>query len=177
MSREISGESQRARFIIFGLSACVMAAVSFVMFGLPRQASPNTPTLLASLNACLNGGATVCLLLGFYFVKNKDVPRHRASMVAAFLFSSVFLLTYLVHHAQVGSVPFRQEGWLRSVYFLILIPHIVLAALVVPLALFTIYRGYTKRIELHKRVARFTLPIWLYVSVSGVVVYFMLYHL
>src|SRR5690606_36366139 len=109
--------------------------------------------------------------------KSKNIALHRASMVTAFGFSSVFLVTYLLHHAQAGSVRFTGEGWLRVVYLAILVPHILLAAVVVPLALFTIYRGWTNRVALHKKVARITLPIWLYVSVSGVVVYLMLYRL
>jgi putative membrane protein len=177
MSTQAVTESSVARATIFGLSIFVMAAVAFVMFALPAPADGNHPTYLASLNALLNTGATVCLSLGLFFIKRKDVARHRASMLTAFGFSSVFLVSYLVHHAQVGSVPFAGEGLAKNLYFGILIPHILLATLVVPLSLFTIYRGWTNRIELHKKVAKVTLPIWLYVSVSGVVVYFMLYHL
>ncbi len=98
-------------------------------------------------------------------------------MVSAFALSSLFLVTYLLHHAQVGSVPFQKEGWIRGVYFAVLVPHVALAMVIVPLALFTIYRGWTGRIEKHRKIARWTLPLWLYVSVSGVAVYLMLYHL
>jgi len=97
-------------------------------------------------------------------------------MLSAFALSSVFLVTYLVHHAQVGSVKYQGEGVLRALYFALLVPHILLAAVVVPLALLTIYRGWTNRITLHRRIARVTLPVWLFVSVSGVIVYFMLYR-
>lgn len=89
----------------------------------------------------------------------------------------MFLVTYLIHHAQVGSVPFQGKGAIRVVYFSLLIPHIVLSAAVVPMALLTIYRGWTNRVALHRKIARITLPIWLFVSGSGVAVYFMLYHL
>jgi uncharacterized membrane protein YozB (DUF420 family) len=115
--------------------------------------------------------------LGFVFIKAKNLAWHRRSMLAAFGISSMFLLTYLLHHAQVGSVPFRGTGVLRTVYFALLIPHIILSAAVVPMALLTIYRGWTDRIALHKKIAKWTLPLWLYVSVSGVAVYYMLYHL
>jgi len=97
-------------------------------------------------------------------------------MIAAFAASSLFLITYLIHHARVGSVPFHGAAWLRPVYLGLLVPHIVLAALVVPLALTTIYRAWCGRFDRHRRLARVTLPIWLYVSVSGVLVYVLLYH-
>jgi uncharacterized membrane protein YozB (DUF420 family) len=116
------------------------------------------------------------LLAGFGFVRQRRLTAHRACMLAAFGLSSVFLVSYLIHHGQVGSVPFRGQGWLRTVYFSLLIPHIVLAAAILPLALFTIYRGWTARIDLHRKVARWTLPVWLFVSFSGVAVYLMLYH-
>ncbi len=98
-------------------------------------------------------------------------------MLTALALSIAFLVTYLLHHARVGSVPFRGTGLLRPIYFAILIPHVILAGLVVPLALFTLYRAYRGRFEAHRRIARYTFPIWLYVSVSGVVVYLLLYRL
>ena len=97
-------------------------------------------------------------------------------MIAAFAASSLFLITYLIHHARVGSVPFHGPAWLRPVYLGLLVPHIVLAALVVPLALTTIHRAWCGRFDRHRRLARVTLPIWLYVSVSCVLVYVLLYH-
>jgi uncharacterized membrane protein YozB (DUF420 family) len=133
--------------------------------------------LLPAINATLNSISAILLLLGFVFIKRKYVAAHRACMLSALVVSAVFLLCYLVHHAQVGSVPFRGTGLLRSVYFAILIPHVVLAAAVVPLALVTVTRGLKGRIEKHRPLARVTLPIWLFVSVSGVVVYWMLYQL
>ena len=177
MSIESRSESPAVRTAIFGLSLFVCVAVSFVVYVLPKPDRGPTPTTLATVNALLNAGATLFLVLGFLFVKAKNIPMHRLSMVTAFGFSSVFLVTYLLHHAQAGSVRFSGEGVVKLIYLAILIPHIVLAAAVVPLALFTIYRGWTNRVELHKKVARITLPIWLYVSVSGVVVYLMLYRL
>lgn len=131
------------------------------------------PTLDAFFNAC----AGVCLVLGYVFIRRKNVRAHRASMLTAFGFSVAFLITYLLHHAQVGSVPFRGTGPLRVVYFALLIPHVILATLVVPLAITTIRRGLLGRVPEHRRIARKTLPVWLYVSVTGVLVYLMLYHL
>jgi uncharacterized membrane protein YozB (DUF420 family) len=151
--------------------------VAVVIYMLPHRSPTEGPSALATLNAFLNMCATVCLIFGFVFVKRKNIRWHRRSMLAAFGISSMFLITYLLHHAAVGSVPFRGEGPIRVVYFSLLIPHIVLSAAVVPLALLTIYRGWTQRIELHRKIARITLPIWLFVSVSGVAVYLMLYHL
>jgi uncharacterized membrane protein YozB (DUF420 family) len=135
------------------------------------------PLALPTLNAILNTLAGLLLVLGFVFIKQKKVAQHRACMLAAFGVSSVFLASYLIHHWRVGSVPFKGTGALRLVYFVILIPHVLLAISVVPLALTTISRGLKGRLEQHRRIARVTLPIWLFVSVSGVVVYLMLYQM
>ncbi|HSC89123.1 MAG TPA: DUF420 domain-containing protein [Polyangiaceae bacterium] len=170
-------ESNEVRWVILALSGFVFLAVAAVIYLLPGQQTVERPSILATLNAFLNACATVCLVAGFTFVRMGNITWHRRSMLAAFGISSTFLLTYLLHHARVGSVPFLGTGIWRTVYFSMLIPHILLAALVVPLALLTIYRGWTSRIEAHRRIARITLPIWLYVSVSGVLLYFMLYHL
>jgi uncharacterized membrane protein YozB (DUF420 family) len=133
--------------------------------------------ILPAVNAVLNSTAALLLLLGFVFIKQKKVALHRACMLSAFAVSSVFLVCYLVHHARVGSVPFRGTGALRTVYFAILVPHVVLAAAVVPMALVTIYRGLKGNVLKHRPLARVTLPVWLFVSVSGVVVYLMLYQM
>ena len=111
------------------------------------------------------------------FIEKMKATAHKTCMLSAFVVSSFFLVSYLLHHYQVGSVPFLGRGWQRNVYFALLIPHVVLAACVVPLALTTIHRGWKSRLEQHVRIARWTLPIWLYVSVSGVLIYWMLYHL
>lgn len=134
-----------------------------------------TADFLPTLNATLNAASGVCLLVGYYFIRRKEVAKHRAAMLTAFGISTVFLVSYLIHHARVGSVPYRGTGVMRTVYLAILIPHILLAASVVPLAIVTIRRGLKGNIAKHRPLARITLPIWLYVSVTGVVVYFMLY--
>lgn len=169
-------ESSRVKMTIMALSGVVFLLVAVVIYLLPNQSSGSGPSTLATLNAFLNCCATLCLILGFVFIKMKKIKAHRRAMLSAFGISSMFLLTYLLHHAQVGSVPFRHYGIIRTVYFSILIPHIILSAFVVPMALLTIYRGWTDRIELHRKIARITLPLWLYVSVSGVAVYYLLYH-
>jgi len=170
-------DSATARWVIGLLTALVLLAVLLLMSFAARPPGAHVPSALATLNATLNAACAVCLLTGFMLVKRRRLAAHRVCMLIAFSFSSLFLITYVLHHLQVGSVPFRGEGAWRGIYFAILIPHIVLAAPIVPLALFTLYRGWTGRLVQHKRIARWTLPLWLYVSVSGVLVYAMLYHL
>jgi len=135
------------------------------------------PLALPTLNAILNSIAAVLLVTGFFFIKRKKIAQHRACMVAAFLVSTAFLVSYVIHHVRVGSVPFKGPAALRPVYFAILIPHVLLAITVVPLALTTIYRGLKGNVVKHRALARVTFPIWLFVSVSGVVVYLMLYQM
>jgi putative membrane protein len=173
----VSSDSKSAKQVIYGLSVFVSLAVAAVIYLVPQVPVGREPSVLATANAALNATAGCLLVAGLVFIKRRQIEAHRRAMVAAFVTSSVFLVTYLLHHAQVGSVPFRGEGLVRTVYFGLLIPHIILAAVIVPLALFTIYRGWTGRIELHRRVARITLPLWLYVSVSGVAIYGMLYYI
>ena len=132
---------------------------------------------LPAVNAALNAASAVTILLGRRFVKRGNVPAHRACMLSAFGVSTLFLASYLVYHAQAGSVRFTGQGPIRLVYFTLLLTHVVLAAIVVPLALTTIHRAWTARFDRHRRIARWALPIWLYVSVTGVLVYWMLYHL
>lgn len=172
-----SADSKFAKQVIYGLSVFVSLAVATVTYLLPQTQAGHEPSALATVNALLNATAGALLVAGLLFIKRRQIQAHRRCMVAAFVTSSIFLVTYLLHHAQVGSVPFRGEGLIRIVYFALLIPHILLAAIIVPLALFTIYRGWTGRIELHRRIARITLPLWLYVSLSGVAIYGMLYYL
>jgi putative membrane protein len=173
-----SAESPAARWVIGALSVVVFSAVLSVLYAMPgRSPAIGTPGVLATVNAVLNGGAAGFLLVGYAFICRRNVKAHRTCMVSAFGLSSLFLVGYLIHHAQVGSVHFQHEGWIRVVYFAVLVPHIALAAVIVPLALLTIYRGWTERLALHRKIARWTLPLWLYVSVSGIAVYLMLYHL
>jgi putative membrane protein len=134
-------------------------------------------TVLPAVNATLNGIATIFLSLGWMFIRRRDIRRHRLSMLAAFGMSALFLVSYVVYHANVGSVPFQGQGAIRLVYFAILITHIILAALILPLALVTLSRALSQRFDRHRRIARWTLPIWLYVSVTGVVIYLMLYRM
>ena len=134
-------------------------------------------TVLPGVNASLNALSTVFLAVGWMFIRRREMQRHRACMIAALITSALFLTSYLVYHANVGSVPFSGQGAIRYVYFAILITHVILAALILPLALMTLSRALARRFDRHRKIARVTLPLWLYVSVSGVVIYVMLYRM
>jgi putative membrane protein len=134
-------------------------------------------TVLPALNATLNAISAVFLTMGWLFIRQRQVHRHRLCMLGAFATSALFLTSYVVYHANVGSVPFTGQGAIRVVYFAILITHVVLAAAILPLALVTLSRALSRRFDRHRKIARWTLPLWLYVSVTGVVIYVMLYQL
>jgi putative membrane protein len=132
---------------------------------------------LPTLNAALNTLSAVFLCTGYFFIRARNIRAHRACMLAAFACSSLFLVSYLIYHFQVGSVPYQGRGWIRAAYFAILLTHTILATAVVPLALITLVRALRAKFTAHRRIARWTFPIWLYVSVTGVIVYLMLYRL
>lgn len=141
------------------------------------EASLTSLADLPALNATLNGASALLVVLGYAFIRAGRVEAHRACMLAAVASSSLFLVSYLAYHAQVGSVRFRGAGGLRTAYFTILISHTVLAAAIVPLVITTLRRALRRSFEAHRRIARVTLPLWAYVSVTGVVIYWMLYRL
>lgn len=130
---------------------------------------------LPALNATLNGIATVLLLAGWWLIKSGRRQAHRAAMVAALATSAAFLTSYLIYHANAGSKAYTGTGPIRLVYFIILITHIILAAAIVPMVLMTVARAFKGHFDRHRNLARWTLPLWLYVSVTGVVIYLMLY--
>lgn len=132
---------------------------------------------LPTVNAFLNGLCAALLLGGLVAIKNRNISLHNIFMRTAFGVSVLFLISYLTYHAQVGSMRFPGQGWIRPIYFLILISHTILAALIVPLVLRTLFLALKNRYEDHKRWARWTWPLWMYVSVTGVVIYLMLYRL
>jgi putative membrane protein len=134
-------------------------------------------SLFPPLNATLNGASAVLITIGRLLIARKNVRLHKACMISAFATSSVFLACYLYYHAHVGSVRFPGQGWIRQVYFTILISHTVLAAAVVPLVLLSLSYGLRARFDRHRRISRWTFPVWLYVSVTGVIVYVMLYQI
>ncbi len=132
---------------------------------------------LAPLNAVLNSTAAILLVAGFYFIRRGRVHAHRACMIAAVAVSIAFLTSYSIYHLHVGDVRFSGQGWVRPLYFSILVPHVMLAGVIVPLALITLYFAMRGRYRSHRRIARWTWPLWMFVSVTGVIVYVMLYQL
>jgi uncharacterized membrane protein YozB (DUF420 family) len=132
---------------------------------------------LPALNATLNAISGVLLMTGYAFIRRGQTRRHRAVMISACIVSVLFLTSYVIYHANIGSKPFTGRGPIRIVYFTILLTHVVLAATVPPLAIITLSRGLRARFERHVAIARWTFPIWMYVSVTGVIVYFMLYRM
>ena len=134
-------------------------------------------TDLPTVNATLNFTAAVLIGAGFYFIRIRNIPAHKACMMAALAVSGLFLASYLFYHYNVGSVRFTKEGWLRTVYFPLLITHTVLAAVVLPMVLRTVFLSFKGRFASHVRIARWTFPVWMYVSITGVLVYLMLYRL
>jgi uncharacterized membrane protein YozB (DUF420 family) len=134
-------------------------------------------TVLPTVNAILNAISGVFLLVGYILIKRRQVNAHRNAMLGAFGSSTVFLISYLIYHAQAGSRPFTGQGPIRYVYFAILISHVILAAAILPMALTTLSRGLRGRYADHKRIAKKTFPAWMYVSVTGVIVYLMLYQM
>jgi uncharacterized membrane protein YozB (DUF420 family) len=132
---------------------------------------------LPAVNASLNATSAILLTIGYLLIRRGDIRRHRAMMISACVVSTLFLISYVVYHANAGSKPFPRRGPIRVVYFAILLTHVALAAAIVPLALVTLVRGLRARFDAHVRIARWTLPLWLYVSVTGVIVYLMLYQM
>jgi uncharacterized membrane protein YozB (DUF420 family) len=133
-------------------------------------------TSLPSVNATLNATSAVLLIIGYYYIRQRRQQAHRACMLAAFSVSVLFLVSYLIYHFHVGTTRFLGQGWIRPVYFALLLSHTILAAVVPFLALLTLSRALRQQYARHRAIARWTLPVWLYVSVTGVVIYWLLYH-
>jgi uncharacterized membrane protein YozB (DUF420 family) len=134
-------------------------------------------SIFPALNATLNGASALLITAGHSFIKRQNLRLHRACMIAAVITSGLFLISYLYYHAHVGSVHFPGQGWIRALYFAILISHTILAAAVPPLVIITLVLALRESFDRHRRIARWTYPIWLYVSVTGVIVYVMLYEI
>lgn len=137
---------------------------------------PAQYTFFPALNATLNGTSAVLLLTGRVLIAKGRVAAHRAAMIAAMTASALFLCCYLFFHYEAGNIRFLGQGWARPVYFAILISHVTLAIVIVPMAIITLNRGLKARYDKHRAIARWTWPLWMYVSVTGVIVYFMLYR-
>jgi putative membrane protein len=134
-------------------------------------------TDLPALNATLNATSAILLIAGYRFIRRRQITAHKRCMLAAGATSALFLVSYLTYHYYVGSMPFRGQGWVRPLYFTILVSHTTLAAAIVPLVLVTLFRAWKADFVRHARLARWTWPIWMYVSVTGVIIYVMLYQL
>lgn len=161
--------------IIAILSVAVPLLVALLLF-MPQTGKLGDVdvTFLPKLHALLNSLTAVSLLTGYYFVKNKNIRGHRFSMVTAFTLSAFFLISYVTYHYQAAPTRYGGEGTLKTFYYVILLTHIVLAAVIVPLVLLSVYFAVSEQINRHRKIARWTFPIWLYVAVTGVVVYFMI---
>jgi uncharacterized membrane protein YozB (DUF420 family) len=130
----------------------------------------------AALNASLNGTSAILLACGYAAIKNGKMNVHKVFMIAAFAVSTVFLISYVIYHIRVGHVLFQGQGWIRDVYFTLLISHTILAIVIVPMILVTLRRAWLEKFDKHRVIARWTLPLWFYVSVTGVIVYVLLYQ-
>ena len=174
--------NDRVAFTMIGiLTLVVVGLVGALMAGGGTRSATLDVAALPLVNACLNTLSAGLLTAGFVFIRRRRIVAHVACMLGAFAVSTLFLVSYVTYHYHAGSRSFTGQGWIRPVYFTLLITHIVLAAAIVPLALTTIYRGWRAAAEhtpfaRHVRIARWTLPLWLYVSVTGVLVYWLLYH-
>lgn len=171
--------NDRAALLLIGaISLAIVAVVGYLLLGhRPQPGSGAVAATLPLLNACLNATSAALLSAGWIFIRRRRVTAHKACMVAALAVSTLFLVSYVTYHSLAGSRPFAGQGWIRLVYYPLLVSHIVLAAAIVPLALTTVYRALQGNFARHVRIARVTLPIWLYVSLTGVLVYWMLYRL
>lgn len=161
--------------IIVGVSIVIPVVVAILLFTAAPEVETNIDLkLLPKFHAILNSLTALSLILGFVFIKQGNIVAHKTVNLFALLFSVLFLVSYVVYHSLAESTSFGGEGAIRYVYYFILISHIILAAVIVPLVLFTFLRALTSQFEKHKKIARWTLPIWLYVAITGVVVYLMI---
>jgi putative membrane protein len=168
----------RIAWVIAGVSLLVVLIVAMLL-ALPREiaVNPVDVSALPALNALLNAATALLLAAAYWFIRHRQIRRHRFCMLSAFSLSVLFLVCYVIYHALAGSTRFAGPDAIRPLYYFVLFSHVVLAALVLPLALTTLYRGLRSNFVQHRRIARWTLPIWLYVSMSGVLVYVLLYHI
>jgi putative membrane protein len=169
---------ETSRNAIAGIIGLSVAASGFLFWLIYVHTAPQAFAarllFLPALDALLNGLAAICLVVGFFFITRRNIRAHRRSMITAFVFSSLFLVTYVINHALHGDTLYQGHGPLRTVYFSVLISHIVLCIVALPMVLITFFFSLSGRFPQHKKIARFTLPIWLYVSITGVVVFAML---
>ena len=162
-------------YVIIATSIAVPVVVAALFFVSPPQVKHSLDlAFFPRFHALLNSLTAICLISGVFFIRNKNIRVHRAFMLTAFLLSTVFLVSYIIYHSISASTPYGGTGMIRTVYFIILLSHILLATLILPLILYTFSKALNNKIESHRKLARWTYPLWLYVAISGVVVYFMI---
>ncbi len=178
MPIEIQNPPANTRAPIAGLITISIAAILFLLWLIYIHHAPqqfaNRLMFLPALNALLNGLSAIALVIGFVFIRRRQIARHRAAMITAFIFSSLFLVSYLINHALHGDILYPGHSTLRTAYLTILASHIFLSMVALPMILITFYFSLSGRFPQHKKIARFTFPVWLYVSITGVIVYAML---
>ena len=168
-------DSRNALIVILGVSvSAILFLVWLIYFKAPATAEVAWVSNLSALNAALNSLSTIFLLLGFREIRARNFAKHMRFMISAFITSALFLVSYIVYHHFVGDTPFTGQGFIRPVYFFVLITHIVLSIFVVPLVLSSFLFAFSGKFSTHRRVSKWTFPIWLYVSITGVLVFFML---
>jgi putative membrane protein len=173
---EISEKRNNTYLIIIGvLSVAIPFVVAILMF-IPQTGKLGdlNVSFLPHLNAVLNSATALALVTGYIFIRNGKKQYHITAMITAFVLSSIFLVSYVIYHYQAPATKFLGEGFIRGIYFFILLSHIILAAVVVPFVLLSIYFGISKQYQKHRRIVKWTFPIWLYVAVTGVIVYLMI---
>ena len=166
---------RKYQFLIVLLSVAVPLLVGYLIYR-PQMlnAQGKWVLMLPHINAAINGTTSLLLLAGLYFIRHKNVVYHRKVMISAFVLGALFLISYVVYHSTTPSTSYGGEGWVRSLYYFFLLSHILLAAVVVPLVLMALYYALKDKISQHKRIVKFAYPIWLYVSLTGVIVYLMI---
>ena len=176
MKQTLTKSDKIAVPVIIGLSIAIPIVVLILML-LPERYNlfGTQATTYPIFHALLNGSTAILLILGYFFMSIKEYKLHRNTMISAFVLSAIFLVSYVISKISNDPVPYGGEGILRYLYFFILITHIVLSAIIVPLVLFTMYRGLTGEYAKHARIARWTFPIWLYVAITGVLVFVFMY--
>ncbi len=168
-------DESKVKSWIIGISVIIPVAVAVLLF-MPSKIDLGTDLVyfLPHLNAVINSAATLALIAGLIFIKQRNIAYHRASMTTAFVLGAIFLVSYVIYHASAESTSFEGEGMVRNVYYFLLITHIILAVVALFPILFAYYYGYTDQREKHRKVVKFAYPIWLYVTVTGVIVYLMI---
>ena len=168
-------KNKKIKKVIIAISIIVPLLVAFLNWGLKKETNASFDlTIFPKINAIINSIVATLLLTGLYFIKNKKEKYHKISMGSAFSLSVLFLFSYVIYHSLAESVPFGGEGIIRKVYFFILVTHIVLAAVVMPFILYTFYFALTNQLDKHRKLAKYTWLVWFYVSITGVLVYFMI---